>query len=151
MKKYLYKFGIYPLRLYWFLFRPNGYGVKCVIQRPDSKVLFIKNTYGKGYWNFPGGHINRSETAEEAVKREVFEEVGIILDSVTLVVSFLSTLEHKRDHIAVFTAYTEAPVGSVQKSEIADFQWCHIDDYPKPLSGVAKMVLNRLPKPAPRV
>lgn len=36
-----------------------------------------------GYWAFFGGHIEPGETPEEAVKREVFEEIGYILPEVS--------------------------------------------------------------------
>ena len=36
-----------------------------------------------GYWAFFGGHIEPRETPEEAVKREVFEEIGYILPEVS--------------------------------------------------------------------
>jgi len=144
MKKYLYKVGIYPIRLYWFLFRPNGYGVKCIIQRQDGKILFIKNTYGKGNWNLPGGRTEKGEASEAAVKREVFEEVGIKLDSVTKIGFFISTLEYKKDHIEVFHGIAKNDVGKIQESEIKEFVWCDKNAPPMPLSKTAKICLDYL-------
>lgn len=31
-------------------------------------------------WAFPGGHLERDESLTECVKREIFEETGIVLD-----------------------------------------------------------------------
>ena len=43
-----------------------------LIQHPDN------NEKGKpGHWDFPKGHIEKGETTEEAVRREVKEETGI--------------------------------------------------------------------------
>jgi ADP-ribose pyrophosphatase YjhB (NUDIX family) len=70
---------IYPwLRLYWFLVRPKTFGVQCVIQHADA-MLLVRNTYGRQQWTFPGGSIARGETAEDAIRREVREEVGLHL------------------------------------------------------------------------
>jgi len=33
--------------------------------------------YFSGHWEFPKGHIEKGETEEETVKREIFEETGI--------------------------------------------------------------------------
>lgn len=51
--------------------------VKCIIIRHDS-ILLTKIQRG---WDIPTGHIEDGESPEEAVKREVFEETGTILQS----------------------------------------------------------------------
>lgn len=44
----------------------------------DGKVLLIhRKKEGKEYWVFPGGGIEDNETAEEALKREVKEELNL--------------------------------------------------------------------------
>ncbi len=51
-----------------------------VIQRPDGSVLLNERPLGKpwsGYWEFPGGKIEDNETPEQALKRELQEELGI--------------------------------------------------------------------------
>ncbi|MBM7543775.1 8-oxo-dGTP diphosphatase [Weissella beninensis] len=45
----------------------------------DHKLLAAKRSVGRslgGYWEFPGGKIEKDETAEAALKREIFEEFG---------------------------------------------------------------------------
>lgn len=51
-----------------------------VIFRDDGKFLLAQRPPGKayaGYWEFPGGKIEDSESAEHALKRELHEELGI--------------------------------------------------------------------------
>jgi 8-oxo-dGTP diphosphatase len=51
-----------------------------VIIRPDGEFLLAQRPPGKvyaGYWEFPGGKIERGEPASAALMRELHEELGI--------------------------------------------------------------------------
>jgi 8-oxo-dGTP diphosphatase len=53
-----------------------------VIQRADGWVLLNERPLGKpwsGYWEFPGGKIEVNESPEQALKRELQEELGITI------------------------------------------------------------------------
>jgi 8-oxo-dGTP pyrophosphatase MutT (NUDIX family) len=53
--------------------------VRAVVFR-DNEILMVHNN--KGDYKFPGGGINKEESHEEALKREVKEETGYIVDCV---------------------------------------------------------------------
>lgn len=51
-----------------------------VIARGNGLVLLAERPTGKGwagYWEFPGGKVEANETPEQALKREIHEELGI--------------------------------------------------------------------------
>ena len=51
-----------------------------VLVRPDGSFLLASRPEGKpwaGYWEFPGGKIEPGETLEQALERELHEELGI--------------------------------------------------------------------------
>lgn len=47
---------------------------------PESKKVFIGHHKKSGMWLFNGGHIDKGETPEEALVREVREEWGVEID-----------------------------------------------------------------------
>lgn len=59
-------------------------GIKAIIRNKSGEVLLLKvnvnelhNYTGTAYWDVPGGRIQKGETVEQALKREVKEETGI--------------------------------------------------------------------------
>jgi putative (di)nucleoside polyphosphate hydrolase len=55
-------------------YRPN---VAAIIQRADGCVLIGQRADYPESWQFPQGGIDRGESREEAVRREVLEETGL--------------------------------------------------------------------------
>ena len=53
------------------------YGVRCILVE-NQEIVCIKNTVEKiGYYDLPGGQIEKGETALEACIREMKEETGL--------------------------------------------------------------------------
>ncbi len=53
-----------------------------VLIRPDGGFLLTSRPVGKvyaGYWEFPGGKLETGETVEQALRRELQEEIGITI------------------------------------------------------------------------
>ncbi|MEK6592868.1 MAG: Nudix family hydrolase [Pseudomonadota bacterium] len=74
--------------------------VAAVIQREGGDFLLARRPVGKayaGYWEFPGGKIEHGESAADAIRRELHEELGI--DAV-LAYPWL-TRDHDYKHAAV--------------------------------------------------
>ncbi len=65
--------------------------VAAVIKREDA-ILATQRGYGdfKGGWEFPGGKVEAGETPEQAIIREIHEELEAIIE----VDSYLTTVEY---------------------------------------------------------
>ena len=58
-----------------------------VLIRPDGAFLLTSRPEGKayaGYWEFPGGKLEAGETVQQALARELHEEIGIDIEDCAL-------------------------------------------------------------------
>jgi 8-oxo-dGTP diphosphatase len=56
-----------------------------VLVRADGAFLLTSRPPGKvyeGYWEFPGGKVEAGETVEQALRRELIEEIGVTIGAV---------------------------------------------------------------------
>lgn len=129
-------------RIYWFLFRPRTHGVKCIIEH-EGKYLYIRNNYGSGRWTFPGGGVKRKETAKEAIRREIKEEVDIVLEDISFLGSFQDTEKFKQDIIDVFHAQVKSNEYKRNIWEIAEVQWFDKQVTPEPSVPVVGLIIDK--------
>lgn len=66
--------------------------VAAVIRNTENHILATQRGYGewKGWWEFPGGKVEANETPEDALKREIREELSANIS----VERFLNTVEY---------------------------------------------------------
>ncbi len=56
-----------------------------IFENEKGEILCIKRKWPpkKGFWDLPGGFVDLNETMEESVRREVREELGIVIEGFT--------------------------------------------------------------------
>ena len=86
----------------------------------ESKVLLIQNSY-KRYKTLPCGGVKRVEGVAEAAARELYEEVGVLVDpqDLELVTVTVRHEEYKEDTIYIFELLvSESPKIQMDNREV---------------------------------
>ncbi len=86
--------------------------VVAAIIRKDNKIFATQRGYGewKDWWEFPGGKMEPGETAKEALKREIREELSteISVDELLCTVEYDYPQFHLTMHCYLCSLLTEA-------------------------------------------
>lgn len=80
-----------------------------VIQKQDGRILMAERPFGTksaGFWEFPGGKFEPGESAEQALKRELHEEVGICVNAAYPLICFAYTYPDKIVKLHVYRVLT---------------------------------------------
>lgn len=124
---------------------PLTIGVRIIVRDEAGRVLLVRHTYAPG-WHFPGGAVDKRETAADAAVRELREEA--LIEAITpprLVGVYLSLTQKKSDHILFYEAGDWRPAaGKARLLEIAETGFFAIDALPEGTTGGTRRRLAEL-------
>ena len=102
--------------------------VVAAIIHDDNKIFATQRGYGefKGGWEFPGGKVEYGETPEQALVREIREE----LDTEIAVGELLDTIEYDYPsfHLSMKCFWAEIVSGDLILKEHEAAKWLHKDE-----------------------
>lgn len=105
--------------------------IKATNENGEPIIFATQRGYGdfKGGWEFPGGKIEEGETPQEALKREIMEE----LDTEISVGELIDTVEYDYPtfHLSMDCFWCEIVKGDLVLKEHEDARWLtkgHIDN-----------------------
>ena len=114
--------------------------VVAAIIREGDRIFITQRGYGdwKDYWEFPGGKIEAGETPEEALIREIREELGAEIG----IDSYLTTVEYDYPefhlHMRCYLAHVKSGQLTLKEHEAA--RWLSKEE----LDSVAWLPADRL-------
>ena len=101
--------------------------VAAIIHDTQSRIFATQRGYGewKDYWEFPGGKMEPGESTEEALRREIWEE----LETRIAVERFVQTVEYDypKFHLTMHCYWCHVESGSLTLKEHEAAKWLSID------------------------
>ena len=105
----------------------NTINVVAALIRDGKRVFATARGYGnyKGWWEFPGGKVEPGESPEDALVREIREE----LDSEISVDGYISTIEHDYPefHLSMRCYWCSLISGDLVLKEAEDAKWLDVE------------------------
>ncbi|NUN07399.1 MAG: (deoxy)nucleoside triphosphate pyrophosphohydrolase [Bdellovibrio sp.] len=92
---------------------------------PERRILVVRRGPGKsgaGFWEFPGGKVDSGETPEQALTREIDEELSLSIKVESLLGENVFAYPAKTIRLRVYWAV--AATGEIQLSEHDAAKWC---------------------------
>lgn len=103
--------------------------VACALIERDGRLLLAQRPPGKALalkWEFPGGKIEAGETADEALAREIVEELGISITIRRRLPSVTHDYGSYSVRLIPFACVLEG--GEPHPHEHVDVRWCTPDE-----------------------
>lgn len=92
----------------------------CIIINKNNEILLQKKTQDykyPGHWCLFGGEIEGSETPEEAIIRELKEELGIDITDVKKIKESDYEFNNKKEKVYIFTALFDKDISEIRIGE----------------------------------
>jgi 8-oxo-dGTP diphosphatase len=114
----------------------------CALIDADGRVLIAQRPEGKsmaGLWEFPGGKVDPGERPEDALIRELKEELGIVVKEACLAPLTFASHTYEDFHLLMPLYVCRRWEGTVTPHEGQKFAWVRpnrLRDYPMPPADI---------------
>lgn len=102
----------------------------------ENRILLQKraNTkYAEGWWSLPGGHVEEGESIENAVRREIREELGVEAIDCRFLLTLARKPEREQRYINFFFAISSwTGVPKIAENKASELLFCPAGQWPEP-------------------
>lgn len=127
-------------------------GASIIIYK-NNQVL-LQRRADNDCWAYHGGAVEMGEKVEDAARRELFEETGLVAKDINLYGVFSGSELHHiypdgNEAFIIDIVYTCKDYSGdllKQESEVSDLKWFDMDDIPEKLSPPVKLILEQFCK-----
>jgi 8-oxo-dGTP pyrophosphatase MutT (NUDIX family) len=116
-------------------------GVKCVLT-DRGRVLLVRHTYGNRDWDLPGGGRRSGETAADAARREMREELGLDGLRWRPLGVLRAHVEGHRQTLHLYGAEVAAPALTLERAELETASWFPLDELPVKTAKFVRPILD---------
>ena len=115
----------------------------------DGRILIAKRPYGKsmaGLWEFPGGKVEFGETPEQALVRELSEELDIKTWNSCLAPLTFASHSYEEFHLLMPLFICRKWEGIIKQNEKQELKWVYSKDlknYPMPPADIPLIAILR--------
>jgi ADP-ribose pyrophosphatase YjhB (NUDIX family) len=128
-------------RAFWRVSRGMTLGVRAVVVNSAGEVLLVEHTYSHG-WHLPGGGVERGETVEAALARELVEEAGVIMTGPPALVGVHDNSSNFRgDHVVGFRIDHWTQGAATARWEILHRRWASPEALPVGVSKLTRRLI----------
>lgn len=102
--------------------------------------------HGEGSWTMPGGKLHFQEELEEAVCREVMEEIGVAIDKEKLRIISVTNDKTIDSHFVTIGFLYEGLEGEprvMEPDEIVEWKWFDLKALPSPIFFPSEKILKK--------
>lgn len=132
----------YPLRRFFIRASYPTFtaSAAAVVTNDEGKVLLLHHLLRPASgWGLPGGFLDPGEQPEKAVRRELMEETGIVIEDIKIV--------HVRTfggHIEIMFSATTSDKPRVVSGEIDELGWYSLDHIPNGFPADQRRTVERV-------
>jgi len=122
--------------------RPMVLVVAAALYDDQGRILLAQRPPGKamaGLWEFPGGKVETGETPEAALRRELLEELGIMVDEASLEPITFASFGYPDFHLLMPLYRCACWKGDLHPREGQSFAWVEpseLHNYPAPEADI---------------
>lgn len=127
-------------------------GIQGIVLHPEGRGILLGkrlNAFQAGTWGLPGGHLEFGETFEEALSRELKEELGISPTSMRQFGAFNTMFIPASHHVQIafiVETFNGTPVNN-EPERCGEIRFFPLDALPEPIFASSLPIIRAYSKP----